>query len=357
MTNAGIGVTHAKTFLSTLNLPSPHHKTVAAREREAGAAIQSFAIDSCKKAVEEEVQDGGEGLTVSYDAGWSKRGSGRSYNSNTGHSVLIGAKSRKCLKFAVRTKVCNVCDCAKSRHQDPKPHKCFKNWEGSSKAMEPDMAYSMIKDLADEGHQVDKLVMDNDATTMHKVKQINDNIQKISDKNHTKKGVVNSLYNLANKHKALKNKKTLNYIVKMFTYAFQQKSGDPQGLVQRLDEIVPHIFGSHDNCSPSWCSYNKNPSGFKYHSLPYGRALTDSALRSDLEKLVQQYQNKSELLAHQGSSQANESFNNTVASKAPKARYFYEMPLWICLFFPFFLLFFTFHGFRMITHDWFIVLT
>ena len=77
--------------------------------------IVEMAKDSCDRALVEQValSDPLEGadtnasapLSVSYDAGWSKRGTGRSYDSNTGQGVLIGKSSRKCLDFSVRSKV------------------------------------------------------------------------------------------------------------------------------------------------------------------------------------------------------------------------------------------------------------
>ena len=179
MVNAGIGPTHVNTFLTTLNIPAPHHKSLTARHKEALKGIAGTASESCAKAVAEEVSmvedetsnisDNGDvtphsvpqPISVSYDAGWSKRGTGRSYDSNTGHGSLIGSKSRKCLDFPVRSKVCDTCSYAKRAGCEPKPHICYKNWTGSSKAMEPDMAVEMINNLQSQGHSVGTLIMDN----------------------------------------------------------------------------------------------------------------------------------------------------------------------------------------------------
>ena len=330
MVNAGLGPTHVATFLSGLNIPAPHHSTLQSRQKEAMVPIVEMAKDSCDRALVEEVAlsdplDGADTsasapLSVSYDAGWSKRGTGRSYDSNTGHGVLIGKSSRKCLDFSVRSKVCDTCDYARRSGEPVKKHKCFKNWSGSSNAMEPDMAVQMISNIASKGHTVGTLIMDNDSTTIAKVREINPNILKLSDRNHTRKSISNALYSLAKDHSALRNKKTLNYILRMFTYAIEQNQENITGLQTRLREIVPHIFGTHDLCSHEWCSYNENPTNFEYSSLPYKKPLTDAALKLAFESLTEQYINKADRLAHQGSSQANESFNNIVASKAPKAR-------------------------------------
>ena len=336
MINAGIGPTHVCTFLSSLNIPPPHQSTLFSRQKEAFDAVIETAKDSCKRALVEEVtltqtdpitpgdesanELGGLPLTVSYDAGWSKRGTGRSYDSNIGHGVLIGKSSRKCLDFSVRSKVCDTCDRAQRSGVIPKEHKCYKNWTGSSKAMEPDMAVDMIQNIQSTGLSVGTLVMDNDSTTIAKVREVNPLIEKLSDKNHTKKSISNALYALSNTHSVLKNRKTLNYVLRMFMYAIEQNQGNVEGLQKRLSEIVRHMYGCHEQCSGEWCTYSDNPEKFAHNSLPYKKPLQDKNLSEALHKLVQQYIAKADRLAYQGSSQANESFNNIVASKAPKAR-------------------------------------
>jgi len=321
MINAGIGPTHVGTFLGTLNIPPPVTSTLIARQKEVTGGIIDTAKDSCSRALEEEVEQSPmESLTVSYDAGWSKRGSGRSYDSNTGHGALIGNNSKKCLDFSVRTKVCDICDNAQRLGVLPRKHDCFKNWSGSSKAMEPDMAVDMIKNIQSKGHSVDTLIMDNDCTTIAKVKEINPSIKKLSDSNHTNKSIRDSLHNLSKNHSILRNDKTRKYVNRMFKYAIDQNQGNIDGLQQRLREIVPHMYGSHDICSEDWCSFKRDPQNFVYSSLPHKKPLTDVPLKEALSKLVDQYISKADRLAFQGSSQANESFNNIVASKAPKAR-------------------------------------
>ncbi len=92
------------------------------------------------------------------------------------------------------------------------------------------------------------------------------------------------------------------------------------GILKVLDLIVPHIYGEHQKCNPAWCKYSENPDGYKMKSLPKKKPLENQALRIDLERLIEQYKENAKKLTCLGSSQANESFNNTVASKAPKTR-------------------------------------
>ena len=107
----------------------------------------------------------------------------------------------------------------------------------------------------------------------------------------------------------------------MFMYAIEQNQGNVKGLQKRLSEIVSHMYGCHEQCSGEWCTYSDNPEKSAHNSLPYKKPLRDKNLKEALHKLVQQYIAKADHLAYQGSSQDNESFNNIVTSKAPKARY------------------------------------
>ncbi|XP_062588873.1 uncharacterized protein LOC134250528, partial [Saccostrea cucullata] len=84
--NAGIGERQLNTLLSDLNIPPVSHTTLLARQRDVGIAFREMAKESTEKALQEEInltkrKTGSEDLTVSVDAGWQKRGSGRSYDS------------------------------------------------------------------------------------------------------------------------------------------------------------------------------------------------------------------------------------------------------------------------------------
>ncbi|VDI72249.1 Hypothetical predicted protein [Mytilus galloprovincialis] len=90
-----------------------------------------------------------------------------------------------------------------------------------------------------------------------------------------------------------------------------------------LATIVPHIFGHHEQCSPTWCTYVKDPTKFRFKHLPNGKALSGDKLREELDKLAQSYIERADRLLNLGSTQSNESFNNSVASFAPKNRFKY----------------------------------
>ncbi|VDI68303.1 Hypothetical predicted protein [Mytilus galloprovincialis] len=67
------------------------------------------ASDSCKTAsAEEKAISPSDELECSFDAGWQTRGSGWQYNSNTGHSSLVGVKTGKVLDYDGQVKACNL---------------------------------------------------------------------------------------------------------------------------------------------------------------------------------------------------------------------------------------------------------
>lgn len=257
---------------------------------------------------------------MSYDAGWSTRGSGRQFNSDTGHGALIGTETGKIVAFDVKSRRCRKCEAAAKENRTVEVHECYRNWTGSSKAMEPAMGVEMISELKEKNCAVKSLTMDNDSTTIQRVRAIHGNIEKRCDTNHTKKGVRNSLYASNTTHKDLRNTKTVKYIVRMIMYALHQNQGDVLGVRSRLQQVVPHMFGDHTKCDTVWCEYHKDPTNFVYKDLPFKRPLSDAALRVDLENLIERYSLNADKFAFLGSSQANEAFNTIVASKAPKSR-------------------------------------
>lgn len=256
-----------------------------------------------------------------YDMGWQKRGSGRAYDSKSGVGTLIGNKTGKICAYGVKTKDCRMCNFHMNKGKVPPEHKCQKNWSGSSKAMEPSVAVDVIKEVEQQNVQVSVLIMDDDATTMARIKEnIAHPITKWSDLNHTKKHLGNSLYSLQKKHKSFSNK-CVQFIQKCFSYAVIQNKNQPEKLKSALCQIVPHAFGDHSNCD-SWCGYLSNPETYKHKSLPHGKDLCGKDLQEDLNNILSVFVNNVEKIAPAASTKDVESFNNMIASKAPKRIHF-----------------------------------
>ncbi|XP_062591668.1 uncharacterized protein LOC134253169 [Saccostrea cucullata] len=324
MIHCGFGPSHLRNFLMECNLPPMSETTIQKIQKKIGQTIIDCAVQSCKEARQEEIDLSPEKVQVSFDAGWQKRGSGFNYNSNTGHASLIGKKTGKVLAVNIRSKVCKICDTFTVQHPNETVpyHDCSRNWSGSSTAMEVDMALNLLGEMEKEGCHVDIFHADNDSSTSGMLKSEFPNTVKMDDQNHVKKGFTKQLYELGKRYKELKQAEVIPYIQRCFVYAIQSNAGNSTKIHEDLDRIVPHIFGDHNKCrTAQWCTYNENPSSFRYKSLPGGRPLQSEDLKKELEDLVSKYKNRAENLSQLGSTQANESFNNLVATKAPKSRY------------------------------------
>ena len=83
-----------------------------------------------------------------------------------GHASFIGAKTGKLIGYEVRCKKCAICDAAARLNIEVRQHDCRKNWSGSAKAMEPDLAVSMLKTFKDKDASIKTITMDDDSTTI-----------------------------------------------------------------------------------------------------------------------------------------------------------------------------------------------
>ena len=75
-------------------------------------------------------------LMYKLDMGWSKRSSGRRYDSQSGHGVLIGQSSKKIIDFVLYTKSCRICAHAVGKAIERRQHEYTINWTKSSKSRE-----------------------------------------------------------------------------------------------------------------------------------------------------------------------------------------------------------------------------
>ncbi|XP_062599938.1 uncharacterized protein LOC134261526 [Saccostrea cucullata] len=315
MINSGMGPSHVNSFLTACDIPPIDHKTIAKKENIIGDIIEKEAQKSCTRSLQKEVQMS-DTLECSYDAGWQTRGAGWNYNSISGHGTLIGKQTGKILQYEIRSKSCSVCD----HHGEGviPVHQCSKNWDGSSKAMEPDMAVSMLHKMKDCGHPVQVIHADNDSTTLSTLKLDFPELQKKDDKNHIKKGISKKLYALAAKWKELKSQSSvIPYLVRCFMYTLS-RARTSDDVREGLSQIVPHVFGDHAMCS-DWCTFKKDPD-FRFKHLPNGQQLKADGLRQALEEMVETYKKRADQLVNMGSTQSNENFNFVVSSKAPKNR-------------------------------------
>ncbi|XP_062575255.1 uncharacterized protein LOC134237171 [Saccostrea cucullata] len=130
--------------------------------------------------------------------------------------------------------------------------------------------------------------MDDDTSTICKIRsEVNPEIEKCSDKNHTFKNFTNHLFTLQKeKYKRILSTKVINHIKKCFSYAVSSNREDPQT------------------------------------EIPYGRYLSDKELHQELVKIFTLYAEQSDKLSTLESTQNNENFNQIVARKNPKNNFY-----------------------------------
>lgn len=106
-------------------------------------------------------------------------------------------------------------------------------------------------------------------------------------------------------------------------YMCKQNAGNPKANEKDLEAIHRHPFDDHSKCSSSWCKHeNTSTRKAKFTSLPYGKALTDTALQHSLKEVFRNYNSQVQKLSTLQSTQTNESFNATVSTKAPKRSHY-----------------------------------
>ncbi|CAG2238121.1 unnamed protein product [Mytilus edulis] len=258
------------------------------------------------------------GITASADGAYQRRGSGRCYNSLSGTASMIGKKTGKVVGYSARYKRCRKCDVAKLKKRLPTKHKCRKNWCGSAKSMEPDMIVEILKDAKKKDTPVITLIGDDDCTAFNRARcEVDSCLEKVSDINHVKKNISNRLHKIKGKYKEL-SVKTITALLKSFSFMLAQNKGDSDRIKNSLPSVVLHQFGNHDGCG-DWCQMKNKPTA-KHRNLPWGADLKDENLKKDLLKVFTDLDPGK--MSKLDSSNPNESFNNTVRSKAPKDKHY-----------------------------------
>lgn len=88
-----------------------------------------------------------------------------------------------------------------------------------------------------------------------------------------------------------------------------------------MEAISRHVFRYHSLCE-SWYGYLSSPMTYKPSQLPHHRYLSDEILKVDLTSIVDFYISQADRLEDLGSTNPNESVNNTVASKTLNSTFY-----------------------------------
>ncbi|XP_058789690.1 uncharacterized protein LOC131663346 [Phymastichus coffea] len=296
------------------NLPSPT-SSLKNKQEPGTSPKENTTSTSSTKTSKPNSKCSKHRLIGGLDNGWQRRGTGRSYNSSSGHTSMRARQSGKMIGRAGRTKKCAKC----ARERNPTDHDCRLNYNKSSKSMEADMAKELIIDnslLNKYNAMISVLIMDDDSSTICALRrEAEEFIEKWSDMNHAKKNLTKKLIPLK------MSQKVQDYFSNCFSIAIQQNRSNADGVRAALLSIVPHAFGEHNQCG-KWCKYSELGEKYVHVNLPHGKPLADINLRVKLSEIFSKFSNDAHKLAPCGSTQGNESFNNVVASKHPKHRHY-----------------------------------
>lgn len=83
-------------------------------------------------------------MTLMIDCGWTKRSYKYGFNSLAACMPFIDNFTKKLVHIEIICKFCSDCN---KELDDKKEHICYKNFEGSSTAMEPEMAKRGILEI------------------------------------------------------------------------------------------------------------------------------------------------------------------------------------------------------------------
>ena len=136
--------------MSCVTVPALFKKSFMHLEHSLGTLFEATVSQQLLSAAEQERQlavlngcyhNGVPAITVVLDAGWSNRSHKHFYNAKSGVSVIFGAAIKKLLFIGVRNKYFSVCALSEHHNLPTPSHQCFKNWSGSSCAMEADIIF------------------------------------------------------------------------------------------------------------------------------------------------------------------------------------------------------------------------
>ncbi len=163
----GVGGAHRSTLTAFLNLPFPmkwgwQFNVFVDYTYDVIQQVKNYSqIRSAKEEKLETVNDRNcfvlqnileddlplHRVEASFDMGWHLWSSGGKYGSRTKHGLLIGAQTKKVLDSVVFNKKCNTCEVhylLEGNYDNVMKHKCMRNYQGTSKAMEADALVTML---------------------------------------------------------------------------------------------------------------------------------------------------------------------------------------------------------------------
>jgi hypothetical protein len=304
------------------------------------------------------VLNGRTGLSVSSDARWDKRGSGRRYDSLSGCSVMLGNRTKLVIAVEAMSQVCSKCRQGQ-QHEDSL---CPKNYDGSSKGMEAEGAARIARRLF-ENYEVfiEEYVSDDDSSCRkiltHSFWDLifagrltealwprsksgrkkpntgllpveHPNIVFLADKGHRVRSFARKHFALANENtKELKLgcttvdaeriKRRLSWTLRLRT------KGTYEEFRIAVLACLEHHFDNHDHCLEVWCPAKRaTDDSREKHSLRLRCKTKNHEMYAKFKEYHEAFMDKDKLvqLFHGWDTNAVESFNKLLTKFLPKDR-------------------------------------
>jgi hypothetical protein len=412
MQELGIGLKRATAILGLLGIRHSigndgTWKQIQDRFGEAEQAVKEEILkENIEKAREAAMEKGEQpdpdlggrvGIVGSMDQGWNKRSSGHTYDSLSGQNLLICCLTKLILGVVCLSKVCAACKGNNEPDVDEVPdipdiededdededeeealkgarllvpargHRCPKNFEGSSKAMEPIAAAKLVDEAYRSGRIYVKTVVGDDDSTTRAVLttdwqtyrddfpdipkedfwptyetpklRITKFVQRkklpgrlhwetpvptrfLCDPTHRIRIIAKYLFKMikeftkygVTKTDCERLKENMGYAHKQFRDVLTLDE-----YKRAWDAALWHMANEHKYCDPSWCPYGYAPGGKSQEKNNHALAEDEKKFLS-LKKVFYTYNTPHylEQMHHPYDSQKNESVHNRVAKVAPK---------------------------------------
>jgi hypothetical protein len=302
---------------------------------------EEIVADNLKKEKERSDIDGETGrfrLSIQQDGGWTKRASGRKYDSMSGHHIVIGNKTGKVISCHTYSKDCIKC----KRHKDGDcmhPTLCARNYpEGSSKGMEGQGCVDSFNELWLNNCIVAQNVSDDDSTIRSLLKRPfqalidakiidswpmtdsgkskktcrgilpmeNGEVEHLADINHRCRCLGKYLFRLANKNRSETEctKVDAERIKRNWSYCVHSGTDIPfDEFCTTMKAPLEHLFNNHDYCNAEWCRYlqAKDDEGRMAASQYYRCKEKNAKLYKQLQEIVDPFNEPEALyMVHHG---------------------------------------------------------
>jgi hypothetical protein len=314
--------------------------------------------------------DGMPKLEASYDMAWQQKGSGRQYNSQSGHGTLMGRYSRKVIGLVIKSKLCKQCIAIAKRDPNNPPayHVCWKNHDGSSGSMESKGCVELVVEAFDKNKVViARLCCDDDSSIRADCQWsnadylLNNNTtvlpmvakkvgtkrgelqprpdkgilpahipepQFVCDPNHRRKGLTGDLIKVDTSKaddKLTMTRMDSTRIGKNFGYmARTLQHRDVSEFVDAAKAVLEHHFDNHEYCG-DWCRRKTETEEQKSKGIKYYRCKEkDAKLYVLLDNKLARFVTLPKLMemAHGLDTNMNEAFNQICTWFAPKNKVF-----------------------------------